>query len=84
MIEFRGDEVLNKPKPIVKKTILRVHGRVDQGLRVGKGFSIGELKAAGLKLEEARKLGLWIDKKRRSIHEWNVKVLKEYLKSLGK
>jgi len=84
MIEFRGDGVLSKPKPIVKKTVLRVHGGVDQGLRVGKGFSIGELKAAGLNLEEAKILGLWIDKRRRSVHEWNVKVLKEYLESLGK
>ncbi|MEM0380979.1 MAG: 50S ribosomal protein L13e [Desulfurococcaceae archaeon] len=69
----------NELKPVVKKPILRKHGGIDQGLRNGRGFSIGELQAIGLNYETAKRLGLKIDKRRRSVHEWNIKILKEYL-----
>jgi len=51
--------------------------------RVGKGFSLGELKEAKLSLEEAKKLGLRIDKRRKSLHAENVKALRDYLASLN-
>jgi len=72
----------NPPEPLVKKPLLKIHGGVDQGLRVGKGFSKGELGAVGLDFTRARKLGLKIDKRRRSVHEWNVQRLREYLDKL--
>jgi len=73
---------LNPPEPLVKKPLLRIHGGIDQGLRVGKGFSKGELEAVGLDFTRARKLGLKIDKRRRSVHEWNIQRLREYLDKL--
>ena len=47
--------------------------------RVGRGFSIGELKAAGITLDMARRLGIYVDKRRKSIHEENVEALKKIL-----
>ncbi|OYT39985.1 MAG: 50S ribosomal protein L13e [Desulfurococcales archaeon ex4484_58] len=70
------------PVPIVKKPILRKHGGIDQGVREGRGFSRGELEAVGLDFKKALKLGLRIDKRRKSVHEWNIKALKEYLEKL--
>ena len=48
-------------------------------LRAGKGFSLSELKLAGLTPEKARKLGIPVDKRRKSVHEENVKRLREFL-----
>ena len=46
-------------------------------LKKGKGFSIEELKQAGVTIELAKKLGIRIDRRRRSVKEENVKILKE-------
>ncbi|MCC6029678.1 MAG: ribosomal protein L13e [Candidatus Korarchaeum sp.] len=43
--------------------------------RVGRGFSLGELERAGISIEEAKKLGIYIDRRRKSVHEWNVNTL---------
>lgn len=45
--------------------------------RVGRGFSLFELKEAGINIKEAKKLGIYVDKRRKSLHEENVKKLKE-------
>ena len=47
--------------------------------RLGKGFSIGELKKAGLNVKQVLKLGIFVDYRRRTLHEENVKVLEEFL-----
>ncbi len=44
--------------------------------RPGRGFSKGELKEAGLTTSEARRMGLPVDVRRKSIHAENVKVLR--------
>ncbi|MEB3845350.1 MAG: 50S ribosomal protein L13e [Desulfurococcales archaeon] len=80
------EKALEAPLPIVKKPRLVKHGPVDPGVRRGRGFSKGEVEAAGLTVEKARRLGLYVDTRRKSVHEWNVKALKEFVekaKSMG-
>ncbi|MEM1575249.1 MAG: ribosomal protein L13e [Nitrososphaerota archaeon] len=48
--------------------------------RIGRGFSINELKEAGITIDEARKIGIYIDYRRKSKHEENIKKLKELIK----
>jgi len=43
--------------------------------RKGRGFSLGELREAGISLEEARRLGIYVDKRRDTVHPENVEVL---------
>ncbi len=50
------------------------HGKV---LRKGRGFSLGELKEAGIGLDEAGKLGIYVDKRRSTVHQENVEVLQD-------
>jgi len=45
--------------------------------RKGRGFSIKEIREAGLTLQEAKKLGVPIDKRRGTSHPQNVHFLKE-------
>ncbi len=75
-------EGLKPPKALVKKPKLRKFGPVDPGLREGRGFSLGEIKEAGLTPEKARRLGIYIDKRRKSVYEWNVKALREFIEKL--
>ncbi len=51
--------------------------------KVGRGFSRGELKEAGIGVKRALKLGISVDLRRKTKHEENVKRLKQYLRSLG-
>lgn len=50
--------------------------------RRGRGFTIGELKEAGLTVKEARDMGLIVDVRRRSLHSENVEILKAYTKEM--
>ncbi|MEM0008133.1 MAG: ribosomal protein L13e [Candidatus Bathyarchaeia archaeon] len=52
--------------------------------RLGKGFSLGELKEVKLSLKQALKLGISVDSRRKTIHEGNVKSLKEFLATIMK
>ncbi|MEM0357370.1 MAG: ribosomal protein L13e [Candidatus Bathyarchaeia archaeon] len=49
--------------------------------RLGKGFSLNELKKAGLNSKKALKLGISIDVRRRTMHEENVEKLKRLLEA---
>jgi replicative superfamily II helicase len=46
------------------------------GLREGRGYSIGEILEAGLTLQDARRMKLRIDRRRKSVHPFNVSELK--------
>ena len=71
-------------KALVKRSRLRKERGVEKGLRFGRGFSKHELFEAGLTIKEALKMGIPVDLRRRSKHDWNVRTLKEFLKSLKK
>jgi len=49
--------------------------------RIGKGFSIGELKEAKLNIKKALKLEITIDPRRKTTHEGNVKALNDLLET---
>jgi len=49
--------------------------------RSGRGFSREELKKAELSFKEALKLGIPVDLRRRTVHEKNIDVIKEFLGS---
>lgn len=52
--------------------------------REGRGFSLSELKAVGLSKSKARKLGIAIDKRRKTSLENNINMLKEFIKKSEK
>lgn len=64
------------------KAIVFKPGTDKRRMRIGRGFSKGELKEVGLDVKKARKLGLYIDERRRSIHKENIEMLKEFIKDL--
>ncbi len=47
--------------------------------RYGKGFSVEELKKAGLSAKEAIKLGIPTDPRRKTAHDENVETVKSFL-----
>lgn len=57
-------------KPIVDKA--------DGKQRSGRGFSLDELKKAGLNPAEAKRLKIPVDKRRKTAHDKNVKAVKAY------
>lgn len=61
----------------VKPAVYKKRGKQ----RIGKGFSIGELKEAKLNIKKALKLGVPVDPRRRTIHEGNVKALSDLLEA---
>jgi predicted flap endonuclease-1-like 5' DNA nuclease len=50
--------------------------------RTGRGFSIHELKDAGISLADARWMAIPIDSRRKTNHANNVKALKDYVKRI--
>jgi large subunit ribosomal protein L13e len=52
-------------------------------MRRGKGFSRGELREIELDFKQALKLGIPIDRRRKTKHEENIKILKRYLQGQG-
>ncbi|MEM4446906.1 MAG: ribosomal protein L13e [Nitrososphaerota archaeon] len=62
---------MEKIKPMVRvpKSLNKV--------REGRGFSLGELREANLTLHDAKKIGVMVDKRRRSVHKENVEALRK-------
>ena len=57
----------------------KIH-RTDGKERNGRGFSLEELKKAGLNKSEAIKLEIPVDKRRKTAHDQNVQKIKSYAK----
>ena len=68
---------------IRKPRLIRERGIV-KGLRPGRGFSKLEISEVGLTIKEALRLGIPVDLRRRSKHDWNILALREFLRSLSK
>ena len=45
------------------------------GIKSGRGFSLSEVQKAGFTLRQVRKLGIYVDTRRRTLHEFNVETL---------
>ena len=43
--------------------------------RVGRGFSPGELREAGMSEARTRTSGIPVDRRRKTVHPWNVEAL---------
>lgn len=65
------------------KPIVRIPGSSNR-VREGRGFSLGELKEANLTLHDAKRIGLRVDLRRRSVHKENVEAIKAMLGDLKK
>ena len=65
---------------------MKVYAVVHRGRKLGKGrgFSREELREVGLNFRAALRLGIPIDKKRKTKHSENVKLLEEYLRDRQK
>lgn len=53
--------------------------RQDGKLRTGRGFSREELKKAGSSLQDALRLGIPVDAKRKTVHEENVEAVRAFI-----
>jgi len=61
----------------IKPSVFKKDGKQ----RRGKGFSREELKKSGLSPREAFRLKIPVDLRRRTVHEENVNIIKEFLES---
>ncbi|MEZ0318741.1 MAG: ribosomal protein L13e [Pyrobaculum sp.] len=66
------------PRALVKAPRKLSSGGLEKW-KIGKGFSVGELKAVGLTIEQARLLGLPVDERRETTWQQNVESLKKWL-----
>ncbi|MEM3832017.1 MAG: ribosomal protein L13e [Thermoprotei archaeon] len=69
------------PKPIVLTPLVWKGKYNIARQRIGRGFSIGELKEAGISKEQAMLLGVYIDVRRKSVYKENIDALKRFLEA---
>jgi ribosomal protein L13E len=80
-VSVKAEPVVLGPTP--EATILSRH--IDSSHeRLARGFSFGELASAGVPLNAAKREGLSLDIRRRSVVEGNVEALKGWFKSAAK
>jgi|GEM_PF-965751 len=70
------------PKPIVKKPGIVKFKGIDIGVRIGRGFSIGELKAVGIDVKLAKQLNIPVDSRRKGVHEENIESLRKFIEEI--
>ncbi|OYT27798.1 MAG: hypothetical protein B6U95_05590 [Thermofilum sp. ex4484_82] len=77
--------IIPPPEPIVKVPVLIKHAGVPpRKYRKGRGYSKGEIQALGLTMIEARKLGIYVDSRRKTVYDENIERLKEWLERVKK
>lgn len=77
--------VVPPPTPIAKvPRLIRHGGLAPREYKAARGYSVGEIEAVGLSVKEARLLGIYVDERRRTVHEANVKALAEWLEKVKK
>ena len=74
-------EMVELPRPIAYTPVSRVRGDVAPRVKQAKGFSLGELKEAGFPLDLAKRLGIYVDKRRNTVWPENVNALKNFLEA---
>ena len=65
---------MSPPVPLVPRFVHGAHK-----LRKARGFSLGELKQAGVLKSQARSMGIRVDERRSTIHSQNVTALTTFL-----
>ncbi|MEM1683139.1 MAG: ribosomal protein L13e [Ignisphaera sp.] len=71
------------PPPMVKMPKITKYRGIATMFRVGRGYSIGEIKEAGLTPYLAKQFNIPIDPKRRSIHKNNVENLRNIVNQIS-
>ncbi|MCX8191366.1 MAG: ribosomal protein L13e [Nitrososphaerales archaeon] len=81
-----GEKALKRVKSKNESPVAKVICRDSYGIkfRVGRGFSLLELKEAGLSIEDARRMNLRIDLRRKTMHKENIDLIKDWLHSQSK
>ena len=68
------------PPPLVKvPRLIQYGGLPPREWKVGRGYSIGEIKALGLSVRDARLLGIYVDERRKTVWQHNIDRLREWL-----
>ncbi|MEM2739764.1 MAG: ribosomal protein L13e [Candidatus Bathyarchaeia archaeon] len=65
----------------MKRPIVKRPGRGT--FRIGRGFSLGEVIEVGLTIDKARRLGVAVDRRRKTVRRENIDALKAYIKGLN-
>ncbi|MEM2429961.1 MAG: ribosomal protein L13e [Nitrososphaerales archaeon] len=92
--EAERESIKNIEKRVVKKTnelmslppLPKVICKNSHSIkfRLGRGFSLLELKEAGLSIKDARRLNLRVDPRRKTAHKENIELIKNWLYSQSK
>lgn len=70
----------NKPLSILRPLVKSSNGKTRQG----KGFSKGEIESVDMSTQEGRRLAIYIDHRRRTVHSINTELLKGYINANDK
>ncbi|MBS7642733.1 MAG: ribosomal protein L13e [Candidatus Bathyarchaeia archaeon] len=66
----------------MKRPIVKSPGR--KTFRIGRGFSLGELAEVGLSIDKARRLGIAVDRRRKTVRRENIEALRTYIESMDR
>ncbi|EZQ06741.1 MULTISPECIES: ribosomal protein L13e [Acidianus] len=65
-------------KPLVKRPRYKfIPLNKQRKIKLGRGFSLGELKKAGITLSSAKEMKIRVDRRRKTINPENVELLKK-------